>query len=732
VITDEEDINQIKNSPVNSTGSSKSPSSLKPAKPPLPNRPKVDIPTDVKLQPKKPPPPTKKGSLKKPPPVRPPNPNSPTSKAKIELSKKAAVPEKPPSAVTSIEKANQDCPIRPANPSSPTSKAKVESSEETAVPKKPFQTIASVKKVDQDGPIRPPNPNSPTSKAKIESSEKTVVPEKPSQPIASVKKVDQDCSERPPNPKSPTSTELETPEKSVIESSPPTITKAKKVTQDFPERPPQPNSPSPLTNQNTKNDDKPKKPPRANSIKSIKCDIPQRPPNPNSPACPKSKIEFSEKEEMEGKQSPKPKPQLPPQPKAKPRPIPRPRNDRPVPSPRRQFSSDNNAKPEDENTTSKVSESSENATSTSLAANESTELLLHKMDLEEEEEQETLKSEKNANTSPHRKAVKQKSRTPYENVDVQQEKQSPSSPKKNVYMNIPPPPTTTTTTEDATTVEESIYSSPPSSLKTLDGHHRTIEQEDEGIYSSPPSPVKAPLPLSHTPNKQQNEQPVEENIYAAPTSTLIEKTGGQGFGSDPTLTLQSHNRKSISGSFQRPTPLNSNSPVVSYNLLRTADVPPYGPGSEDDSNIYSNLDDQEGKREPQEEILYSAPCSTPVKASFSSTLSFGDKPRSLSELSCGTSTRDSLMSRSSRDSSVMAERSSVFSEDENYSVPVSVSPNTGDSPAIENDRESRYVDMGAAATEPAGGSTKAKTKHPYETIFPPVKPSSTGLFMCFI
>lgn len=659
---------QIANSSLKSTGSLKSPS-VKPAKPPLPNRPKTNILADVKQQPKKPPPPTKNNSVKKPP-LRPPNPNSPDPNAKAESPEKSVVPNKP-------------------------------------------LNLNSSPRITSKTPERPPKPVSPTSKAKPELPEKSIV----------------------------------------LESSPPTTTKTKKANKDFPERPPQPTSPSPK-----KSCEKPQKPPRANSFKSNKGDIPQRPPNPGSPASQKSKIESTVDTKAMESTSPKAKPQLPPQPQAKPRPIPRPRNDRPVPSPRRKPSngsfSETSGDPENENTTDKVRKFSEN-----------TEPLLHKMELEE---QQSVVSEKNKNVidkeaenmkpveppSAHRKVVKQRSRnpSPYENVDVEQQ-QLPQSPSKRLYVNVSPdnenavvdgesiysaPPSSLknisspTQAESGDTLEEeSIYSAPPSSLKTLDSishdHHMT-EQEDEEIYSSPPSPVKAPL----KPTKiQQQPELTEENIYADPSSTLVAKADSHGYRSDPTLTLQSHNRKSISGSFPRPTSFNSNSPVVSYNLLRTGVDPSNTP--KDDSNIYSNLDNQEegNVEEPQEEILYSAPASTPVKASFSSTSSspFDHKGRSLSELSCGTSIRDDMLSRSSRGSSMMEKRSSVFSEDDTYSVPA---PVPGDSSAVVNNGENRYVDM-VATTEPAPDSdakTSKSKSSPYETIFTVAKPTNTGLFAC--
>ena len=86
----------------------------------------------------------------------------------------------------------------------------------------------------------------------------------------------------------------------------------------------------------------------------------------------------------------------------------------------------------------------------------------------------------------------------------------------------------------------------------------------------------------------------------------------------------------------------------------------------DDAIMYSNI---------EEEALYSAPPSTPIKVPDNYIV---EKPRSISQLSSNAtmSPRDSMSSGSSRGSSSISENAMFMQEEDTYNVPNNLRDNT--------------------------------------------------------
>ncbi|XP_066922382.1 FYVE, RhoGEF and PH domain-containing protein 6-like [Clytia hemisphaerica] len=303
--------------------------------------------------------------------------------------------------------------------------------------------------------------------------------------------------------------------------------------------------------------------------------------------------------------------------------------------------------------------------------------------------------------------------------------------------------------------QEALYDAPPRSptkpinMNRSDSQDSIDESTGDAIYDAPQFPIKSHghtikphentvdphvnmtsphrnTPKSNAPSPPLQEQPQEENIYAAPTNPVTVDSQDAGFDKDRVIDLQSKKKyraplppscptATLSNIAQRPTPMNPNAPVVSYSMMRSEEEQG---GDGEEETIYSNIEGQE-----EEESLYSAPLSTPVKKP--PTPPWSDKSRTLSDLSLATSSgsaRSSMASsRSSRGSSVMA-----YEDIPEYKVPGMKTEAGLDSTAStpSSFRDSKYVDMTMSSPPPPTKPPRpgSMTKRPdsgYETVAPP-------------
>ena len=438
----------------------------------------------------------------------------------------------------------------------------------------------------------------------------------------------------------------------------------------------------------------PKKPPPP-KIQSPRSSIkkPLRPPIPKSPSL-KSKekppppvtITNAVTPPMESNS-----PQSPPT--ARPRPTPRPRvnGDRPVPLPRRQTSKneseENELKQSKEilqNETLSLSDqllretSKQNSTEDNPVNTASDKLSEEKHNVEIVNFANVNINSLNTNTensvsppkppSEHKVVVKQKSRSPgpYENInklDLTKNFQK-KSPYENVKLNEKK--------NDEAPDNESIYSAPKSLDQKVDNNlfdriskpiH--IKEIEDDIYDVPPtsiSPVKSHKQLTKAISEPMKSQNKEENIYAAPTSPHTTISSNHDLRFD--VRQQAPNQPTLSRITQKPTPLNPGTPVIPYSMLR--DSVNNDQSQMDDAIMYSNI---------EEEALYSAPPSTPIKVPDIYTV---EKPRSISQLSSNAtmSPRDSMSSGSSRGSSSISENAMFMQEGDTDNVPNTLKKNT--------------------------------------------------------
>ena len=350
--------------------------------------------------------------------------------------------------------------------------------------------------------------------------------------------------------------------------------------------------------------------------------------------------------------------------------------------------------------------------------------------------------------SPTRKVITQNS--PYENINLhKREDQISDGQSENIYS----APLCLDHKAENRHVEmddESLYFAPSSKPIDIKGHKVNINDDvydvppsasakgdkvniNDDVYDVPPSasvsvsPVKSNRSLIKAKSVSAEPQHLEENIYAAPISPHTIDSQHLQFDKDSVIDLQGTERQhasnppSLSRTAQKPTRMNPRAPVIPYSMLRDSDQ-----NQLDDSVMYSNI---------EEEVLYSAPLSTPIKLPDDGV----ENSRRNSQLSnTTTSPRDSMTSGSSRGSSIM--ENAVFMQEDTYNVPSSlIRGNTVTNGDDENEyssiptadvltnnvlgsnRESRYVDMSGSPTlppvkPPRPGSAKKRAGSEYESI----------------
>ena len=526
--------------------------------------------------------------------------------------------------------------------------------------------------------------NQPISPARSRSDSCKQPPIKPPPPKAQSPRNSLQKPFRPPVPKS---SSLKS------KTGPPTTTTKDSLNQP-PAKPPVPKSPS----------IKSKTTPAASLVnKESTSQSSFRPPIPRSPS---KKLKIStpiattKTSDMESTSQPSS-----PLPQAKPRPIPRPRasRNRPVPSPRRPtIKSD----PQDNQAIEQAKAASDKIESSTSTETETIDLSLsQQLDKKNEDEENKILSTVNTlniinngsyknpdeeipSSSPensHKTSITQNSRSPktsYENFRVQ----SPTKQGiKHTYENVAIE--AKTSRNIAGEDNENIYSAPQ--------NINCKEDEDESMYFAPTSkPINIVVkdhctredlydvpPASLSPVKKGAKPLVnasrnfpaapsateEEIIYAAPISPHTVDSHDTRFDKDSIINLQMNGNRTItknkkqlahnasfSGIAKQPELINPLAPVIPYSMLRDNTKAK----QQDDPVVYSNF---------EEEVLYSAPPSSPFKVQ-------DNKPRTFRQLSSTPSNSSFSSSSSVRDSGSSRGSSnfenSVFTQEEDtYNVP---------------------------------------------------------------